>query len=80
MRIETTAQVQADGTLDLHLETGLAPREVRVFVWIEPELPLQTPVNQGWPPGYFETFYGALADETWDEPEELPFEVRSEWN
>lgn len=34
---------------------------------------------KGYPVGYFEQTAGALAGEPFDEPEELPMQIREEW-
>ena len=80
MRIETIATVNTDGSLDLHLQTGLRPSEVRVMILIEPKdhpPKIHTPPDKGWPENYFEQFYGALTDEDLEEPEELSYEKRT---
>ncbi|MGE3728546.1 MAG: hypothetical protein AB7I41_23550 [Candidatus Sericytochromatia bacterium] len=76
MQIELQGHVKSDGSLDLHLETGLPESVVKVLIQIAPAKPIQTPLNQGWPEGYFEELYGCMATDPLLEPEELPIENR----
>lgn len=48
----------ADGTLHLTIPTGLPDAEVEVLVVVE----AKPAASSEWPPGVFETYFGALKD------------------
>ena len=55
--IPLKTRLEPDGTLDLHVATGLPASEVDVLVILQPiPLPLAA-----WPEGFFESTYGAFA-------------------
>ena len=65
MTIKTKSRINPDGTLDLHVPTGLPEAEVDVTVVVQPisgarEQP--TAQDLGWPPGFFERTFGCVPD------------------
>jgi hypothetical protein len=60
------ARTATDGTLRLAIPTGLPDAEMDVLVVFD-MVPASTAKSAdfaaGWPPGYFEEFFGALRDE-----------------
>lgn len=64
--ISVKARIKDDGTLDLHVPTGLPETDVEVLLVVQP---LQGEVGgvkgaakRTWPEGYFETTFGSLRD------------------
>jgi hypothetical protein len=64
-----------DGVLTLNLPQNLSNREVEVVIVVQP---VESPeVDElGWPIGFFERTYGALADDPIDRGEELPVDIQ----
>jgi hypothetical protein len=78
--LEKTAQ---DGTLHLSIPLGQPNAEFEVVVIVQPQQSLakpETPDERGWPPGYFETTFGSITDETFVRPAQgqLPMPVELE--
>lgn len=73
--IKVKAQIGEDGVLRLEVPTSLPAREVEVVLVME-SLPQQTVDALGWPVGFFERSYGALADDPIERPAQLPLEER----
>jgi hypothetical protein len=71
--ISARGRVNGDGTLDLHVTTGLPETDVEVLLVLEPRM-----AKSGWPEGYFERTFGSLRIDplTYEPPP--PFEVREE--
>ncbi|MBL8161157.1 MAG: hypothetical protein JNJ61_04170 [Anaerolineae bacterium] len=71
------ARVGEDGLLKLELPTsGLANRDLEVVIVMQP---LEEAVDEyGWPLGFFDRTYGALADDPIERPPELAPDVRDE--
>ncbi len=67
--IETTLTVAADGSAALDEPVGLPAGRHRVVVLVE-ELVTEARDDLGWPPGFFEETYGALADDPLTRPEQ----------
>ena len=66
-----------DGTLHLDIPLGKPESEFEVVVVLQPAdtaVRVGNPEERGWPPGYFETTYGSITDETFSRPPqgELP--------
>ena len=62
--ITMRAQTNPDGSLDLHVPTGLHGEDVDVVVVVQPAGagPDKEDLDElGWPPGFFERTYGCLA-------------------
>jgi hypothetical protein len=60
--VKLRAHVGHDGVLKLELPTAMNNREVEVLVVMRAVM--ETPVDElGWPLGFFERTYGALADD-----------------
>lgn len=71
------ARVGDDGLLRLELPTHVTNQELEVLVVMQPLR--DEPVDEyGWPIGFFERTYGALADDPIERPPELPSDVRDE--
>jgi hypothetical protein len=76
--IKLQATVDQDGLLKLEIPArDLANRRLEVLVVLQP-LPEQALDANGWPIGFFDRTYGALADDPIERPAELPFDVRDE--
>jgi len=61
--ISAKGRVKDDGTLDLHVATGLRGTEVEVLLVLEPLVPKnagKASGEGGWPKGYFESTFGSL--------------------
>jgi hypothetical protein len=63
-----------DGMLSLRIPLGKPEAEYEVLVVVQPRTATTTLDEQGWPPGYFENTFGAIADDTFVRPPqgELP--------
>ncbi|MEX2301058.1 MAG: hypothetical protein WD733_08990 [Bryobacterales bacterium] len=53
-------RLRSDGTLDIHVPTGLPESDVEVLLLIEPVL---NPADV-WPEGFFERTFAAFAEQT----------------
>jgi hypothetical protein len=74
--IKFETYVDADGVLKLELPPRLANRKLEVTITVAP---VDEEVDElGWPIGFFDRTYGALADDPIERPEELPPDVRDE--
>jgi hypothetical protein len=70
--IKLEAIVDEDGLLKLEVPAkGLENRRLEVLVVLQ-TLPLEAVDENGWPIGFFERTYGALADDPIERPAELP--------
>ena len=73
--LKAKAQINEDGVLRLEIPTGLSAQEIDVvLVLASPEI--KTADANGWPIGFFERTYGALADDPMERPPQLPLEDR----
>jgi hypothetical protein len=65
-----TERTGKDGVLHIRipLETPEADFEVVLVVQPKGTGPTATPEQRGWPPGYFETTFGSITDETFTRP------------
>jgi hypothetical protein len=60
-----------DGILHLNLPLGQAETEYEVVVVVQAKQAVEkatTPEERGWPPGYFESTYGSITDESFERP------------
>ena len=69
------ARIGEDGILKLEVPTGLPAREVDVVLVMQ-ATELQAVDANGWPLGFFDRTYGALADDPIKRPPQLPLEER----
>ena len=60
--IRVTATAGPDGVVRLAIPVGEAGGEFDVVV--TPTPPTKTPAELGWPPGFIESTYGSIDDET----------------
>ncbi|HEX2623336.1 MAG TPA: hypothetical protein VHL11_24415 [Phototrophicaceae bacterium] len=78
--LKVKAHIGADGVLKLEIPTGLADREVDVVVVMQttdaPAMDTSAMDENGWPIGFFDRTYGALADDPIERPPQLPLEAR----
>jgi hypothetical protein len=79
--ISAKGRVKDDGTLDLHVTTGLRETDVEVLLVLEPlalENERMVPSEGGWPDGYFEKTFGSFQENpmTYEPPPQ--FETREE--
>ena len=73
--VKLRAHVGNDGVLKLELPTVMNNREVEVLVVMQAMT--ETPVDRlGWPVGFFERTYGALADDPLEYPDALVWAER----
>ncbi len=73
--MKVKATIGEDGILKLAIPTGLPAREVEVVLVMQATDPPALDAN-GWPLGFFERTYGALADDPIERPPQLPLEER----
>lgn len=70
--IQLSATAGPDGKLHLDIPAAAGEYEVAVVLTPRPAAngpaPPQTPEERGWPPGYFEQFYGSITDEGFEAP------------
>jgi hypothetical protein len=72
--IKRFAKADEDGVLKIELPVGIANVTVEcVIVWHQVLVD-----DNGWPAGFIDRTYGALADDPIDEIEQLPLEERDE--
>jgi len=63
--ISAKGRVKDDGTLDLHVTTGLPETDVEVLLVLEPMVLKSEKVASregGWPEGYFERTFGSFRE------------------
>ena len=62
--ISAKGRVKKDGTLDLHVITGLPETDVEILPVLEPIAGKNEVADRrtGWPQGYFENTFGSLRD------------------
>lgn len=56
-----------DGVLQVRIPLGVPEREFDVLVVVQPKETISTPTTpeeRGWPPGYFDSTFGSITDET----------------
>jgi hypothetical protein len=72
--------VDSEGRLQMDLPTLPELRDSEVDIIIVKRTPsTDEPVDaNGWPIGFFDRTFGALADDPIERPEQLPLEVRDE--
>ena len=78
--IQLAAKADPDGVLRLTIPVGGAGSEFEVAVIVSPRPTAngtptgnpKTPEELGWPPGYFESTYGSITDETFVAPPRRP--------
>ncbi len=73
--IKLQTHVGSDGLLKLELPAGVTNRDVEVLVVVQP-LSEEAVDEMGWPIGFFERTYGALADDPIERAPELPWAQR----
>jgi len=64
--IKLHSHVGEDGILQLEVPVGLTNMDVEVTMTVapvQPEEEVKTPVELGWPPGFFERTAGCLQDD-----------------
>jgi hypothetical protein len=79
--ISAKGRVKLDGTLDLHVTTGMSETDVEVLLVLAPlviKIEASSSKEGGWPDGYFENTFGSLRDNpiAYEPPPE--FEKRQE--
>ena len=72
MTIPLKMRLEPDGTLDLHVATGLPAYEVDVLVILQP----LAPPPATWPEGFLESTYGAFAEQALERDEKGEHELR----
>ena len=73
--IKVKAHIDSDGVLKLEVPTGLSPQDVEVVLVVQTAASQDVDAN-GWPIGFFDRTYGALADDPIERPPQLPLEER----
>ncbi len=79
--ISAKGRVKRDGTLDLHVTTGLPETDVEVLLVLEPLVfkgEETAPTSRRWPEGYFEKTFGSLRDNPMTYEPPPPFELRQD--
>lgn len=75
--VRVTERTGKDGVLHINLPVGMPDADFEVVLVVQPK-PAEPVASgaepSGWPPGYFENTFGAIADETFVRPPqgELP--------
>jgi len=78
--LQLAAKADSNGIIRLELPLGSANEEFELAIVVSPKptangtAKTKTLEELGWPPGFFEKTYGSIGDDTFCEPEELPFE------
>lgn len=75
--IKLRTHIGDDGILTLELPPSLNNRVVEVVVVVQ-AINDQAVDALGWPIGFFDRTYGALADDPIERPQQLPLEMRDE--
>ena len=77
--IQITARPDADGVLRLSIPVGPSAGEFEVAVVLNPRpaapanpAAAKTPEELGWPPGFLESTYGSITDESFVAPPRHP--------
>ena len=74
--IQLTARAGADGRLRFDVPDADAGTEYEVAVVLQTRPSANgrtpTPEERGWPPGYFESTFGSITDETFERPPQPP--------
>jgi len=76
--VQVTAKPDADGVLRLSIPVGPSAGEFEVAVVLSPRPAAngparpKTPEELGWPPGFLESTYGSITDETFVAPPRHP--------
>ncbi len=73
--LKMKVRIGEDGILKLEVPTGLSAGEIEVVLVMQ-EAEAQAVDAKGWPIGFFERTYGALADDLIERPPQLPLEDR----
>ena len=60
-RLTVRSRTGPDGSLDIHVPTEVRGAEVEVELVVRPVRPGEGRESNGWPPGFFESTYGAPA-------------------
>jgi hypothetical protein len=65
-----TERTGKDGVLHVRIPLGTPEADFEVVLVVQPKEPERavTPGQLGWPPGYFETTFGSITDETFMRP------------
>jgi hypothetical protein len=69
--IRVREKTAKDGTLHLDIPLGMPESEFEVVVVVQPTEASINPggsEGSGWPPGYFESTYGSITDESFARP------------
>jgi hypothetical protein len=69
--IPLKTRLRPDGTLDVHVPTGLPESDVDVLVVVQP-----SPARDRWPAGFIEETYGTFADAPLTPPSQPASEIR----
>jgi hypothetical protein len=70
--IPVKTRLRPDGTLDIHVPTGLPESDVDVLLVIEP---LLDPADI-WPEGFFDRTFGAFSEQPLDRPAQESIDTR----
>ena len=76
--LKLKTHVGEDGVLKLEVPTNQRNRELEVLVVVQPLNGEETDALS-WPLGFFDRTYGALADDPIERPEQLPLEIRDDF-
>jgi hypothetical protein len=65
-----TERTGKDGVLHVRIPLGTPEADFEVVLVVQPKEtgPMATPERLGWPPGYFESTFGSITDETFMRP------------
>lgn len=74
--IRLTATSGPDGVVRLAVPVGEAGNEYEVVITPKPPAPAKTPEELGWPPGFIESTFGSIDDETFIRHRQGEFEKR----
>ena len=78
--IETTLTAGSDKLLRLMIPVDEANRQYRMVIVLTPEpAPAPTASENGWPPGYWESVYGSIQDESFIRHPQGDYEKRLEF-
>ena len=75
--IEITQKAGADKILRVVIPVAEADREYQLVIVVAPKA--ETTENHGWPPGFIESTYGSIQDDTFIRHPQGEFEQRAEF-